>query len=112
MTSGNPNLVCPIGALYWLAVPTVSSTVTVHCRGCGEPRQVSYRQSRRAGLCNRCLFPPNVRVTSAARKYWFNTFTDREIASIASDLIGSVVPVAAIAERRQALTASSRKPAK
>lgn len=90
-------------------MPSVSTQVTVHCRGCGEPRQVSYRQSRRAGLCTLCLFPPTIRVTSAARKYWFNTFSDLEIANIASELIGSVVPVARISEQRQALTAASRR---
>jgi hypothetical protein len=88
---------------------TASDLVTVHCKGCGEPRALSPRQARRAGLCNRCLFPPNVSVKRAHLRYWLRTFTDQEIAAIASDFVERTVPVARIRQQRAVLTASSRR---
>ena len=83
-----------------MAKTVASATVLVRCRGCGEPRQLSARQAKRAGLCPRCLYPTNWVVTDQHRNYWFNHYTDWEIAGIASDLVGSWVDPGKIHEQR------------
>ncbi len=91
-----------------------SATVTSYCQGCGEPRLLTRRQARRAGLCNRCLYPPrDVAIDDRYRRFWFDRFNDQELSLIASELAGYVVPSAGIARQRQALVAAgSIQPAK
>jgi hypothetical protein len=84
-----------------------SASITVYCRGCGNPRVLTRRQARRAGLCNACLYPPREPlVHDRYRRFWFEKFTDHELSVLASELAGRWVPVARIAERRSALIAS------
>lgn len=84
-----------------------SASVVVYCRSCGNPRTLTRRQARRAGLCNHCLYPPrDVVVHDRHRRFWFERFTDSELSLLASELAGRVVPAARIAERREALVAS------
>lgn len=92
---------------------TSSPFVTVYCRGCGQPRNLSRRQAKRAGLCRDCLYPastPEAKVNDTHRRFWFNAFpSDRELALVMSRFIGRQVDVARVAEQRMALTASSER---
>lgn len=79
----------------------------VRCRSCGNPRLLTRRQARRAGLCSHCLYPPrDVAVQDRHRRFWFERFDDQELSLIVSELAGRIVPPTRIAERRQALAAS------
>lgn len=96
-----------IGA-YWRVVQTLSAFKSVRCRGCGTPRVVSARQANRAGLCNTCRHPPRIHVTDQHRRFWLSRFTDHEIASLASELVGRAVSPQVVHTNR-VLVASGRK---
>lgn len=85
---------------------TASPFVTIHCPGCGAPRNVSHRQAKRAGLCRECLYPERRNVSDSHRRFWFNNHTDQELSLIVSDLVGRPVPAERIHDRRLALVAS------
>lgn len=84
--------------------------VTVRCKNCGEPREVTARQAGRAGLCRACLWPPKVGVTDMHRKYWLKHFSDNELAAMATELVGDFVRPAVFTAHRVALLGSADPP--
>lgn len=72
----------------------------VRCRSCGEPRELSARQAKRAGLCPRCLYPTHWTVTDQHRNFWFKHYSDQELSLIATDFLGRWVSPDRIHEQR------------
>ena len=89
---------------------TAARVVTVSCRGCGQPRELTARSSRRAGLCRHCLHPPRVNVNDTHRKFWLKHFADSELAEIASETFGHIVSAQVFTPHRVALLGSADQP--